>query len=505
MNRFLLKSLRARLVIGAAIWISIGVYAAGIFITELFRQYATSLVDSDLRRDLEELMMLIDVDAAGFPHLPRPLSDPLFGQAGSGFSWQVNRSGKTLIKSLSASTEELPAASDVPETSDVRKLTLKGARGPMTVFERVFLPDDSTLPPLRIQVGAELAVIDRMTPAFTAPLVMSLALLALVLMAAAALQVSFGLRPMSKLRSALGEIGSGAADKLPEDFPSEVQPLVDDLNHLIEINSEMLLRARAQAGNLAHGLKTPLAILMDEADRLERRGETEAAGVILQQSQRMQRQIDYQIARARAASACSAPGVSAQVAPTISNIVTAMARLYCDKNLHIDIDVDAQCVVLCDPMDLNEMTANLIDNACKWASGAVTVRGFVENGRTGVVITVDDDGPGLPAEAMERVFKIGERLDDQVPGSGLGLPIVRDLARLYGGEIRLNNSAQGGLGATLRLPTARAYPDAAGSPSVSDGRLSRLRMSNRFFDRRFMTGLVKIRPGRAGGKSKPVQ
>jgi signal transduction histidine kinase len=156
-------------------------------------------------------------------------------------------------------------------------------------------------------------------------------------------------------------------------------------------------------------------------------------------------------------------------------------------------------------MDLNEMTANLIDNACKWASGAVTVRGFVENGRTGVVITVDDDGPGLPAEAMERVFKIGERLDDQVPGSGLGLPIVRDLARLYGGEIRLNNSAQGGLGATLRLPTARAYPDAAGSPSVSDGRLSRLRMSNRFFDRRFMTGLVKIRPGRAGGKSKPVQ
>jgi signal transduction histidine kinase len=456
MNRLLPKSLRARLVIGAAIWVSIGVYAAGIFITELFRQYATNLVDNGLRRDLEELMMLIDVDAGGFPHLPRPLSDPLFGQAGSGFSWQVSRDGRTLIKSLSASTEELPMASDPLDADEVRKLTLNGAGGQMTVFERLFLPDDGTLPALRIQVGAELAVIDRMTPTFATPLAISLVLLALVLVAAAALQVSFGLQPMSRLRRVLGAIRTGAADKLPEDFPSEVQPLVDDLNNLIEINSQMLRRARAQAGNLAHGLKTPLAILTDEAYRLQRRGEIETAGVILAQSQRMQRQIDYQIARARAAASCSVPGVFADVGPTISNIVAAMRRLYDSKNLHVSIDVDAQCVVLCDPIDLNEMAANLIDNACKWAAAAITIRGILDDGKTSVVIAVEDDGPGLPAEAQERVFKIGERLDDQVPGSGLGLPIVRDLAQLYGGEISLNNSAHGGLRATLRLPAARA-------------------------------------------------
>jgi signal transduction histidine kinase len=497
MNRSLLKSLRARLVIGAAIWISVGVYAAGIFIAELFRQYATSLVDSDLRRDLEELTMLIDVDAAGFPHLPRPLSDPLFGQAGSGFSWQVSRNGKTLIKSLSASTEELPMASDAAETNDVRKLTLTSARGPMTVFERLFLPDDSPLPPLRIQVGAELAVVDRMTPTFTMPLAISLALLALVLVAAAALQVSFGLQPMSRLRRALGAIGSGAADKLPGDFPSEVQPLVDDLNHLIEINSQMLLRARAQAGNLAHGLKTPLAILMDEAYRLQRRGDTEAAGVILQQTQRMQRQIDYQIARARAAASRSVPGIFSQVAPTISNIVAAMRRLHGSRNLDMSVDVDEKCVVLCDPMDLNEMAANLIDNACKWAHEAVSVRGFPAEGGSNVVITVEDDGPGLPHEALERVFKIGERLDDQVPGSGLGLPIVRDLARLYGGEIILNNSTRGGLRAILRLPTARSRPDAAGSHPVADeavspsGKVPRQRVSGR----RFITNFFRIRLG----------
>ena len=458
MRKSFLKSLRARLVIGAAIWICVGVYAAGIFVAELFRQYATSLVDNDLRRHLEELMTLIDVDPTGFPHLPRPLSDPLFGQAGSGFSWQVSRSGKSLIKSLSASAEELPVPNDSLETSEVRKLELNGARGPMMVYERMFLPDDGAASPLRIQISAELAVIDRMAPRFTIPLTISLALLALVLVAAAALQVSFGLRPMSRLRRALGAIGSGSADKLPRDFPSEVQPLVDDLNNLIEINSQMLLRARVQAGNLAHGLKTPLAVLTDEAYRLERRGEIESAGVILQQSQRMQRQIDYQIARARAAASRSVPGVFAHVGPTVGNIVAAMKRLYDNKNLHISTDVDPRCVALCDPMDLNEMLANLIDNACKWATDAVTVRGFLDENKITVVILVEDNGPGLPAEALDQVFKIGERLDDQVPGSGLGLPIVRDLAYLYGGEISLTNSVGSGLRATLTLPSMRVQP-----------------------------------------------
>jgi signal transduction histidine kinase len=457
MRKSFLKSIRARLVIGAAIWICIGVYAAGIFITELFRQYATSLVDSDLRRDLEELMTLIDVDAVGFPHLPRPLSDPLFGEVGSGFSWQVTRSGRSLIKSLSASTEDLPVPDDALETDEIRKLTLSGARGPMIVYERMFLPDDGPVPALRIQIGAELAVIDRMAPRFTTPLTISLALLVLALVAAAALQVSFGLRPMSRLRQALGAIGSGNAAKLPGDFPSEVQPLVDDLNNLIEVNAQMLLRARTQAGNLAHGLKTPLAVLADEAYRLERRGEAESAGVILQQSQRMQRQIDYQIARARAAASRAVPGIFADVAPTVTNIVAAMRRLYDSKNLYISTDIDAQCAALCDPMDLNEMLANLIDNACKWAVGAVVIRGVLKERKTKVVITVEDDGPGLPAEALDRVFKIGERLDDQVPGSGLGLPIVRDLAHLYGGEIGLNNSTPGGLRATLTLPCAHTH------------------------------------------------
>jgi signal transduction histidine kinase len=456
MNRLFLRSLRARLIIGAAIWIAIGVSAAGIFIAALFRQFAIDMVDRDLRTNLEELVMLIDVDTEGFPHLHRPLSEPLFSQVGSGFSWQVSRSGESLIKSLSVSTDELPVPTDALGTSELRKLTLTGQRGPMIVFERLFLPEGGTPPPLRIQIGAESAVVDRLLPTFNIPLTFSLALLAFALIMAAALQVSFGLQPMSRLRLALRAIGSGKAAKLPGDFPSEVQPLVADLNNLIEINGQMVRRARTQAGNLAHALKTPLAVLMDEAYRLESRGQTESATVILQQSQRMQRQIDYQIARARAAASRSVPGVVASVLPAVSNIITAMKRLYVAKTLRIDVEIDARYVAVCDAMDLNEMLANLIDNACKWAAKTVAIRGFVDESRNRVVIVVEDDGPGLPAQAMDAVFRIGERLDEQVPGSGLGLPIVRDLAQLYGGEIRLENSIKGGLKAVLKLPQARA-------------------------------------------------
>jgi signal transduction histidine kinase len=453
MTPSLFRSLRARLIMGAAIGIAIGIYAAGIFIGELFRQFATGLVDNELRTDMEELMTLIDVDAAGFPHLARPLSDPRFGQDGSGFVWQVSRGDNSLIKSLSAGTAELPLSGNAPAMSEPQRLTLEGPRGPMIVYEHLFEPEEGA-PPLRIQIGAELAVIDEMAPTFNRPLTVSLVLLALALVAAAMLQVSFGLRPMSRLRRALGAVGTGKAEKLPSDFPSEVQPLVDDLNNLIEVNSQILVRARAQAGNLAHGLKTPLAVLIDEADRLKRRGEQESAEVILQQSQRMQRQIDYQIARARAAASRSVPGVLAAVGPVLSNIISAMTRLYDSKNLQIDANVEPQCIALCDPMDLNEMLANLMDNACKWAANVVAVRGFVDPTKAQVVIEIEDDGPGLPAESLDRVFKIGERLDDQVPGSGLGLPIVRDLAHLCGGRIDLDKSVRGGLRATLKLPLA---------------------------------------------------
>jgi signal transduction histidine kinase len=323
----------------------------------------------------------------------------------------------------------------------------------MIVYESLLLPE-GTSAPLRLQVNVDSSVVDAVLRTFNISLVVSLALLAVALTGAASLQVAYGLQPMSRLRRALVAVGSGKEEKLPPNFPTEVQPLVDDLNNLIEVNAKMVLRARAQAGNLAHALKTPLAVLTDEAYRLEARGEGETAAVILQQSQRMQREIDYQIARARAAASRSVPGVFAPVAPAVSNIVSAMQRLHAAKTLQIHEDVDGRCVALCDPMDLNEMLANLIDNACKWASATVSICGRVDEDAKQIAIVVEDDGPGLPAKSMDVAFQVGGRLDEQVPGSGLGLPIVRDLAQLYGGEIQLEHSSMGGLKAVLRLPRA---------------------------------------------------
>ena len=451
MSVFLPRSLRARLVIGAFIWITVGVSAAGIFISALFRQHATELTDSEMHGHLEELASLIDVSPQGEPELYRTLSDPRFSQIGSGYSWQVSRMGKRLIKSTSASTDDLPIPADPILNGEMKKLTVPSGSASLIVYETLFSPVSGS-EPLRLQVNVDSGIIDRILRTFNISLATSLVLLAIALSTAAALQVVFGLQPMTRLGRALRAIRSGKATHLPKSFPLEVQPVVDDLNSLIDVNGQMVVRARAQAGNLAHALKTPLAVLTDEAYRLENRGQGEAAQVILQQCQRMQRQIDYQIARARAAASRSVPGVNAPLPPAVANIVSAMKRLYAAKDPQFEVAIDPDCIAMCDPMDLNEMLANLIDNACKWSTKRIAVRGTVDEKANQAVIAVEDDGPGLPLESREMVFQIGQRLDERVPGSGLGLPIVRDLAQLYGGEIRLEDSMLGGLKAGLRLP-----------------------------------------------------
>ena len=453
MTGLLPRSLRARLILGAVIWIAIGVSAAGVFISALFRQHATALVDAEMHGHLEELASLIDVNAQGLPELYRALSDPRFSQVGSGYSWDVSRNGKSLIKSTSVSTADPPIPNDALAIGEMRRHVVPNGPETLIVWESLLQPYTMT-EPLRLQVNVDASVVDAVFRTFDISLTVSLAVLAAALIAAAALQIGFGLQPMARLQRALRAIRSGKETHLPRSLPLEVQPVVDDLNSLIDINAQMVVRARAQAGNLAHALKTPLAVLTDEAYRLKTQGEDEAAQTILQQCQRMQRQIDYQIARARAAASRSVPGVNSLVLPAVNNIVSAMQRLHSEKAPRIDVEVDPQCVVLCDPMDLSEMLANLIDNACKWCRERVVIDASVDGPAGQAVIAVDDDGVGLPAAARDMVFQIGQRLDERVPGSGLGLPIVRDLAQLYGGEVKLQDSALGGLHAALTLPCA---------------------------------------------------
>ncbi|MEO8484070.1 MAG: HAMP domain-containing sensor histidine kinase [Acidobacteriota bacterium] len=263
-----------------------------------------------------------------------------------------------------------------------------------------------------------------------------------------------GLSPFRLLRERLADVRDGRTGRLEGSYPSEVVPLVDDLNALLGDRERRVARAVARAGDLAHGLKTPLAILMQDTARADAAGQHDLAESIRLQVDRMSRQIDFHLSQARVAASGASSSARVSVAEVTGGLVRAMTRLHAERVLAITADVAADHVVRVPLEDLEEMIGNLLDNACKWAKARVVVSAS----RMGddVVVRIDDDGPGLEAPMRERVLQRGVRADEATPGSGLGLAIVRDLADGYGGSIRLEGSPEGGLRATLKLPAASA-------------------------------------------------
>jgi signal transduction histidine kinase len=274
---------------------------------------------------------------------------------------------------------------------------------------------------------------------------------ALGFMIAGFVQMRTGLSPFNRLRSRLSSMRDGQERRIEGRYPAEVQPLVDDLNALLDQRQEAVSRAIAKAGDLAHGLKTPLALLAQEADRARRDGHTDMAAAIEQQVDRMRQQVDYHLAHARAAASGAAPGARCDVAESAEGIARTLRRLHVERGLTIQIDVSADHAVRVQREDLDEMLGNLIDNACKWARARVTVTSARDAGA--IVILIDDDGPGLPPSMRDAVLKRGVRADEAAPGSGFGLAIVRDLADVYNGTIALGSSPDGGLRAQLTLPS----------------------------------------------------
>lgn len=257
--------------------------------------------------------------------------------------------------------------------------------------------------------------------------------------------------PFRTLRTGLSSVRDGRSQKIDGDYPTEVQPLVDDLNALLEDRERAVARALATAGDLAHGLKTPLAVLAQEAEQAAADGHHQLAATLSQLVERMQRQVEYHLARARAtASVRAAPGVRCAVLPSVEGLVRTMRRLHVARELTIEVDVSPTHEIRGRREDLDEMLGNLLDNACKWARSRVVVSSSIDGDR--ISISVDDDGPGLDPSMRAQVLQRGVRADQQVRGSGLGLAIVSDLAELYGGAVTLETSALGGTRARLELP-----------------------------------------------------
>src|SRR5262245_14645297 len=274
--------------------------------------------------------------------------------------------------------------------------------------------------------------------------------IAMVCLFGGLLMVRQTIGPFDRIRERLADVRQGKSRHLRDAYPSEIQPVVDDLNSLLDHRDETVRRALAKAGDLAHGLKTPLAVLAQEAERARACGHTEIADTISQQVERMRRQMDYHLAHARAAASGAAPGARCSVLDSADAIARTLARLHADRGVSIDVAVTPDHIIRGQREDVDEMLGNLLDNACKWARSRVALSSAAVNGA--VVITVDDDGPGLDPSMREAVLQRGVRADEAAPGSGFGLAIVRDLAELYGGRIALDASPQGGLRARLQLP-----------------------------------------------------
>jgi signal transduction histidine kinase len=274
--------------------------------------------------------------------------------------------------------------------------------------------------------------------------------LAAAFVAGGLLQIRKALMELNQLRARLSEVREGRRYNIEGSYPAEVRPLVADLNALLEHREEAVGRAQAKAGDLAHGLKTPLAVLSHEAERMRSAGQMELAATISQQVDRMQRHVNYHLTQARAAASGATLGARCVVSDSVDGLIRTLSRLYAERGITIETRIPKDLAVQTQREDLDEMLGNLLDNACKWTKAHVMIASTAE-GST-ISITVDDDGPGLDTSRRDVVLHRGVRFDESAPGSGLGLAIVRDLAELYAGVVTLENSPLGGLRVRLVLP-----------------------------------------------------
>jgi signal transduction histidine kinase len=330
----------------------------------------------------------------------------------------------------------------------------RDARGPrrqrLIVVERLVLTGTDKLRPLLLAVAGESRVVDEARHEFTKIVALSLAVLGILLAAASWVQVGAGLAPLAVLRRQLGRLRQGQAERLEGTYPEELSGLVGDLNSLIATQGREVERARASAGKLGHGLKTPLAILGAEARALRNKGEVAAAETIEQEIETMNAQVTRTLAAARAVGPRKVVGMRTPLDPVLLRLVSAMKRLPRGKELEWSLTVAPTALdVPIDRRDLEDLFGNLLDNARKWARSRVLVSLSRKDGA--VEGTIEDDGPGIPKERLSDVIAGGVRLDKSVPGTGIGLVIARDLAELHHGSLRLEQGAAGGLRATIRF------------------------------------------------------
>jgi signal transduction histidine kinase len=453
------SSLATRLFLSATAWVVVILIITGVVLSSVYRDATERAFDRRLNLYLRTLIAEVATPDEPPDHQFQSLGEPLFELPLSGWYWQITRTdtqkGETRA-SRSLWDKKLPKLDE-----NVTDLTAAGVRlgyvdGPegqtLRMVERpVDLGADGKY---LVSVAGDATEIFDETRSFDYYLGGTFAALTIVLLLTTIFQVRFGLAPLKRISDSIADIRSGRAERLEGEFPVEIAPLARETNALIDANREIVERARTHVGNLAHAIKTPLSVIVNEAAA---HGADLFASKVLEQADLMRDQVAHHLERARIAARLTIVGTVTEVAPTIEALRRTMEKIHRDRSVEIEVEADAQAKFRGERQDLEEMAGNLVDNACKWAASRVFIEVRVERpaepgGLPALRIIVDDDGRGLSAAERSKVSRRGQRLDESKPGSGLGLSIVVDLAALYGGSLSLGNAPIGGLRAELVLP-----------------------------------------------------
>ena len=445
------RSLAFRVVGFSTIWAILTLIVIFTLITTLYRQASERGFDSLLSAHLFNLIGSVGVSESGQLTGAPDLGDLRFSEPNSGWYWSVEPASEGVHGNLHSSsmttTIPSPTVAEVPFNSSFQRSYSTDGIGDeeLQVFESEFVLDAKNRA-ARFRVMGNKTELEQEIATFQRRLLTYLSLFGVGMIAINAIAILLGLQPLRRVRNALAMVREGTAQRLDGQFPAEIEPLANETNALIENNKRIVERSRTQVGNLAHSLKTPLAVLINEGRAL---GGAKGQ-LIADQAASMQKQVDHYLQRARVAAQRDSVVYRTPVTPLVQRMVRVLQKLKPDVSLSLALPA-ADIVFAGEREDLEELLGNLLDNAMKWAKSTVAVS-VTPAGAAGLFeIAIEDDGPGIPEDKARDALKRGRRLDETKPGTGLGLAIVADLVNEYGGALALDRSAMGGLKAVVRL------------------------------------------------------
>ncbi|UGY02259.1 sensor histidine kinase [Bradyrhizobium quebecense] len=447
-------SLRLRLVAGGMIAILVALGVAGAGLVLLFQRHVSRTMAADLDVHLRQLLAGIDIGSDGRLVITRQPADPRFEEPLSGLYWQVTDDRDQMLRSRSLWDTTLRLPPDEPGPSEVHQHEVNGpGDARVLVAERsVLMTAGDRRMRVRATVASDLSRAAVAVKAFAKDLSVALGLLALVLAIATSIQVGLGLRPLALLRRGISDIRAGRLRHLPTAVPSEVEPLVEEVNALLDAQGREIMRSRGRAADLAHGFKTPLAALIADAARLRERGDSKMAQDIEAVADSMSRYVDRELALARLRSgARNTEAAVTELYPLLSSLLTTLARTPYGEGVRFERSVPEGLRIPLDRTDLAEVLGNLLENAARHAKARVSITAIAEP----LSVVVEDDGEGIPKEQIVRVLERGGRLDEQGSGTGLGLAIVQDVLEAYGWRVQITRSELGGARVTIARGTDR--------------------------------------------------